>query len=544
MKRIRSLSLLLVLVLVVGLLPMTASAVYVLDDVECFTSIPVANQPLGMEARAPENAGYNVRIIGWYRGLRWETAEPVAASAVVEPGHDYWVLVEFTPVSAYMMFPDTRVNINHRPATIVEYIDAGTLRAAQKIGVGYWGVGDVPLQVTTPYVGESPRYLVDYPENDRYTASLVDWKKGTDFENAEFLEIGETFASGQTYWVTIRITPGSSYIVGDPRQITVNGMALDPHSNENPYNRDYYAICRFTPQWPEPARTVSVSVTAPEDDHGLSYRVASDDEEKYDGYVGDWYLGTAWETAEPMRDEESFRAGFDYWVRVVVAPKPGWYFPADIAGQPDGITMRINGQPAQHVYLDKNGYLNGAIRLHCADIGFVFMDVPVTAYYADAVHWAVEEGIAAGTSDTTFSPQKPCTRAQAVSFLWRAAGCPKPLHPGNPFRDVPGHAYYADAVLWAVEQGITKGTGNGTFSPNAVCTRAQIVCFLWNRAGRPAASIANPFTDVARGRYYERAVLWAVENGITRGLTPTAFGPGKDCTRAQITCFLYNDAEA
>ena len=174
-----------------------------------------------------------------------------------------------------------------------------------------------------------------------------------------------------------------------------------------------------------------------------------------------------------------------------------------------------------------------------------FSDVPSGAYYSEAVRWAVRRGIAAGTGPNTFSPNARCTRAQAVSFLWRAAGCPKPMsRAGNPFRDVSAAAYYADAVLWAVEQGITKGTGPDTFSPNAECTRAQIVCFLWNNAGRPHAGIANPFDDVAQGRYFEEAILWAVEQGIARGLSDTTFGPNAKCTRGQIACFLYNDAEA
>ncbi len=168
-----------------------------------------------------------------------------------------------------------------------------------------------------------------------------------------------------------------------------------------------------------------------------------------------------------------------------------------------------------------------------------FVDVADDAYYADAVLWAAEEGITGGTSATTFSPDAICTRAQAVTFLWRAAGSPAPKSSDMPFEDVAAGNYYHDAVLWAVENGITKGTGATAFSPNATCTRAQIVTFLWRSQKSPASDSVNPFTDVAADAYYNSAVLWAVENGITIGTTATTFSPNNDCTRAQIVTFLY-----
>ena len=168
-----------------------------------------------------------------------------------------------------------------------------------------------------------------------------------------------------------------------------------------------------------------------------------------------------------------------------------------------------------------------------------FDDVAEDAYYFDAVEWAVEEGITSGTSATTFSPNATCTRAQAVTFLWRAAGSPEPKSTEMPFVDVAADAYYYDAVLWAVENGITSGTSATTFSPNNDCTRAQIVTFLWRSEKSPAADSVNPFADVAAEAYYFDAVLWAVENGVTAGTTATTFSPNNNCTRAQIVTFLY-----
>ena len=169
----------------------------------------------------------------------------------------------------------------------------------------------------------------------------------------------------------------------------------------------------------------------------------------------------------------------------------------------------------------------------------VFVDVATGSYYEDAVDWAVENGITQGTDDTHFSPDGICTRAQAVTFLWRTAGSPASKTHAMPFTDVPVGSYYYDAVLWAVENGITKGTSDTTFSPNMTCTRAQIVTFLWRSEKSPAAGTANPFADVKSTAYYADAVLWAVKENITKGTTSTTFSPNADCTRAQIVTFLW-----
>ena len=168
-----------------------------------------------------------------------------------------------------------------------------------------------------------------------------------------------------------------------------------------------------------------------------------------------------------------------------------------------------------------------------------FTDVPAGSYYEDAVIWAVDKGITTGTSTTTFNPNGICTRAQAVTFLWRAAGSPAAKSSAMPFADVKAGSYYETAVLWAVENGITKGTSDTMFSPDATCSRAQIVTFLWRSQKSPAAGTANPFADVKSTAYYADAVLWAVKEDITKGTTSTTFSPDADCTRAQIVTFLY-----
>ena len=168
----------------------------------------------------------------------------------------------------------------------------------------------------------------------------------------------------------------------------------------------------------------------------------------------------------------------------------------------------------------------------------VFVDVKTGDYFYDAVLWAVGKGITNGTSAETFSPEDPCTRAQIVTFLWRAAGSPV-VNYAMDLSDVAGDAYYAEAVRWALSEGITTGTSDHTFSPDAVCTREQAVTFLWRAAGSPAVSGESAFEDVGADAYYARAVAWAAQNGVTNGISQALFGTGSDCTRAQIVTFLY-----
>lgn len=167
-----------------------------------------------------------------------------------------------------------------------------------------------------------------------------------------------------------------------------------------------------------------------------------------------------------------------------------------------------------------------------------FYDVGDT-YYSDAISWAFVHDIASGTSASTFSPNMPCTRAQMMTFLWRVAEEPAPQNTHNPFSDISSDAYYYNAVLWAVEQGITNGTSDTTFSPDVTCTRAQAVTFLWRAGGSPSALSGGGFSDVADSAYYTNAVKWAVANGVTQGTSSTTFSPDADCTRAQIVTFLY-----
>ncbi len=194
----------------------------------------------------------------------------------------------------------------------------------------------------------------------------------------------------------------------------------------------------------------------------------------------------------------------------------------------------------QELLLHYGGHITWISDCGSDKAGNPFLDVPEGSFFLDPVLWAVEKGITTGADQTHFNPTGDCLRAQVVTFLWRAEGCPEPVNTGNPFSDVSESDWYYEAVLWAVEKDITNGTSGTSFSPMDKCSRAQIVTFLYRFAGEPEVSVpTQPFTDVNGAQYYFVPMLWAVENGITTGMTDTSFGPELICNRAQVVTFLY-----
>ena len=236
------------------------------------------------------------------------------------------------------------------------------------------------------------------------------------------------------------------------------------------------------------------------------------------------------------------RASYGDTVTITVDPDTGYELDELIVTDSDGdeISVRDRGNGKYIFTMPRGRVTVEATFVEIAEEPtlLTFTDVSESAYYYDAVAWAVENGVTSGTSATTFSPDASCTRAQMVTFLWRAAGSPEPESTVNPFTDVSASAYYYDAVLWAVEQGITNGTSATTFGPDATVTRGQTVTFLWRYDGSTAVS-GSGFADVASDAYYADAVAWAASEGITSGTSATTFSPDNDCTRAQIVTFLY-----
>lgn len=233
-------------------------------------------------------------------------------------------------------------------------------------------------------------------------------------------------------------------------------------------------------------------------------------------------------------------------VTIPYTPKSGenvsklsvWYI------RDDG-TIEVKGgkyDPATQTFSFETEHLSRFILVNTENTK-LFVDVPTNAYYTEAVNWASEAGITGGIGNNMFAPDLSCTRAQIVSFLWRAAGCPEPKSSVNSFTDVDPNEYYYKAVLWAVEEGITSGTNENSFSPNDPCTRAQAVCFIYRYAKTLGKGFTGtwmfklPFTDVEE--WYFEAVAWCYKEGITGGTSKTTFSPNDPCTRAQIVSFLY-----
>ena len=227
-------------------------------------------------------------------------------------------------------------------------------------------------------------------------------------------------------------------------------------------------------------------------------------------------------------------------VTITVAPDAGYTLETLVATDARGNELALTGRgdgtftfimPGSRVevrasFIEDNSLLN------------LFYDVPNDAYYYEAVKWAAASGIAQGYGNGLFGPNDPCTRGQVVTFLWRAAGCPEPSAPSS-FSDVSQDAYYAKAVAWAVEAGIAHGYSSDAFGPDDVCTRGQVATFLWRAAGSPESAASSGFADVAEGAYYADAVAWAAENGIAHGYDNGSFGPDDGCTRSQAVTFLW-----
>ena len=228
-------------------------------------------------------------------------------------------------------------------------------------------------------------------------------------------------------------------------------------------------------------------------------------------------------------------------LQLLIGPLLG-FFPDDLSLDGDALSS-IAGSHYPEVYLALMEYFDEddfAMRPTTHKDDPIYMvDVPSSAWYAGAVQWAVNQNVTTGTSATTFSPDRSCTRAEVVTFLWRAMGQPAVSHGDNPFRDVSSDAYYYDAVLWAVESGVTTGTTSTTFSPNKTCSRAEVVTFLWRTTPQYKPTGSTGFYDVGLRDYFWYPVKWAVDEGITTGTSDTLFSPNATCTRSQVVTFLY-----
>lgn len=307
--------------------------------------------------------------------------------------------------------------------------------------------------------------------------------------------------------------------------VSVSGKSLTINKNNHAYDFAKVTVdSNSTKTVSEDGKTLTITYTAPSSSSGSSGYYVSTPSKTENGSV----------TVSPRYADKGDT------VTVTVKPDSGYVLETLTVTDKNGneLTLKDKGNgkytftmPAGKVevkatFMEDNSMLN------------FFYDVPNGAYFYEAVKWAVENGITTGVGNDLFAPEQPCTRAQIVTFLWRAAGSPEPKSTAAGMTDVVPGSYYAKAVAWAVENGITTGTAEGTFSPDATCTRAQAVTFL-ARAQNAKATGKTAFSDVPADSYFADAVAWAQANGVTTGTSETTFSPDSDCTRAQIVTFLY-----
>ena len=534
---------------------------------------------------AADDAPYVVADCGWYDGT---TSERMSDGDTFIEGHLYYADVLIAPKYGYV-FPD---DIDGFDDIVIGggSAEVDTERSTIENDIGYnvlrvYTVGVTPTERPTvitsvnvdgfadPAEGELP-CVFTVPDDAPYTVSRFSWVRN----GCGQIEPSDVFEGGGTYYCGIILEPKAGYAfpekASDLSSLTVNGRddVLDmrycrindgvlelytkdlsvPHALTaqaalaptcTAAGREAYYVCSVCGKLfsdaegeneiaeptaiPAPGHDYVAAVTAPTcTAQGYTTHVCSRCADSYvDSYVsalGHDYAGVVTAptcTAQGYTTFTCSRCGDTYQGRFTTAL--GHDFGADKNAE----------------FCSRCGEANPNYK---PPVTVKFEDVPAGAYYEAAVNWAVANGITQGISMTRFGPDNGCTRGQVVTFLWRSAGSPEPKGESNPFSDVKDGDYYYKAVLWAVENGVTAGVSKTSFAPDATCTRGQIVTFLWRASGSPEPkSGGNPFDDVSASDYYYRAVLWAVENGITAGVSKTSFAPNSTCTRAQIVTFLF-----
>lgn len=406
-------------------------------------------------------------------------------------------------------------------------------------------------EVDVPQIGAAPDYYIRCGNPEAYRCMYegdepaISW-----YEDGEWMYRTDKFKAGKTYSVTIYLEPVEAYgsyvaYFSDNLTATVNGKNVDSANIEHLGN--YAAVTyTFSKEEVTTIRTVSIEgINYPVAGNYPDYEAVSSEPELYNISTQKDAVtknGISWKNISTDRvmytGSQYFEKDGVYEVYITVYPADGLRFGTKKDGTPD-INAYINGKEADEV-LGRSEY--EAILVYSFDVN-QFVDVPETTYYFEPILWAAQKGITAGTGMYTFGPEEECTRAQIVTFLWRAEGSPEPAiekHRTSGFVDVSEDAYYYKAVLWAVENGITSGVTPERFCPDDKCTRAQAASFIWRYAGQEDVTQKElTFADVPSYAYYLKAVLWAVENKITSGYSSTTFAPDDTCTRGQIVTFLY-----
>lgn len=488
------------------------------------------------------DGGYQVSEVKWYNNT--------GKHYLYIPNHDqyqgneYYVEVYLETLEGYEFADalDLEGFINGTKATVVARLTDTTCKVEYHFGPCQMGqLNDIKVwALTAPETGAEADYYAESGDHyylnkdDTYFDNGIAWWDLTD--NC-YLIPGDTFLAGHQYQAELYLSPtvGYQFVQGTA---TVNGQTSDEI-----YIKEQQAIlyCKFPACKVDGKYAITQAalqnVVPPSVGSVPAYTAGISAE----GYrldtlsTGNYTNGICWidkTLGRELRAIETFQAGHTYQIVCALASRDGYTFTPDLSAT-------VNGQTATVISAYADGCTVGYTFPALPKQSNPFTDLKTGFYYYDAVLWAVENQITNGTSDTTFSPDAGCTRGQVVTFLWRAANCPEPKKAATAFADVIPGAYYDKAVRWAVENGVTNGTSDTTFSPEATCTRGQIVTFLWRYRGSPSVSAVNPFADVTKDAYYYNAVMWAVKNGVTNGTSDTTFSPEATCTRGQVVTFLY-----
>lgn len=533
----RCLSGLLALLLLTSLLGVSALAAdpTPVDAVTLVMPAMQAGTQIGADSiAAPDGAHYTVhvqslRLLPFVGAQDALVTYPVGiTSQTLEAGHVYELEFWFRADAGYTLGSSLSVNVQNSGS--VRHAALRTERYTDETGapyvIGYltYRIGSVadPVTVTdlsltangatVPEVGKplaSSFSVSTVPANGVYkAASDVHWL--TAAPGAAAVPAAGAVKAGQAYYtMSFHILAAEGYRFAPGIKLTLGGSPL-PASMQRMTNNTYSGLYAYAYSYYGIQVQPAAHGTASAPDY-----VAGTDTVQLTAQPDDGYVLAGW----TVTDQRG--------AMIEVSADNTFLMPDPIPASEESLTL----QPVKVTPLFKTAP---------APVN-PFTDVPAGQYYYEPVLWAVNQTpqITNGIDATHFGPAATCTRGQVVTFLWRSAGCPQPKTSTNPFSDVKAGDYYYDAVLWAVENGITNGTSASTFSPGDPCTRAHVVTFLWRAQHEPAAGSSNPFTDVPAGQYYTNAVLWAVAKNVTNGTTPTTFSPASACTRGQIVTFLY-----
>lgn len=407
-----------------------------------------------------------------------------------------------------------------------------------------------------PVLSETPDYTVGVSTTPANAASAVrvDWYiYNAESNSVDMLPTDYRFAVGDEVYAYVQITAADGYTFGEKGTYYTGAVNMKDYDAQYPaqvldsnflgvFTKDYRIVAETAGELITAVSVADVDMPIAGESPDFEGTVTAMPADALAEAEVEWWM-------YDFEAQEDVRLGTDHVfaedqlvkVRIHMVPKAGYRFGTPLDTYAGTVTIPYEEEKELlEIQADGSMYVNvGEWYVPSVSVG-KFVDVPDGEWFTDAVAWAVDQGVTTGVDEYHFAPDEGCTRAQAVTFLWRAAGKPEPTLTECAFADVDVNGYYYKAVLWAVENGITTGTDETHFEPDAVCTRAHIVTFLYRTLkGAVSETAGNPFVDVPAGEWYTAAVLWAAENGVTTGVDAEHFEPEGTCIRSQIVTFIY-----